>query len=232
MKKTILLNENRKNKRFVYRYFKNNKHKNVQIILMALPLPVHQVTGAINFPDDKAGIITRATFIHTKSLASGLTFPGTTLADYLTAITTCATADAASWPGKFKAMNNAAQFIMAVVQKAADADPVNSISILQSCGFNVIPAHGAHIAEFSGVPSSTIRGAVDLVTAGGPQAKDHLHQWWSSLDGINWIREQATNGRKQTVEGFAHGKDVYFKVQLSIQDVLQPMSNIITVLVN
>ncbi len=200
-------------------------------ILMALPLAVHKITGSINWPDKVDDIKTRARFIYTKSLASGIAFGGTVLADYLALIVAYEGASAADRPGAFYSMNNAAQSILATVQGLASASPLRAIGILYSCGFNVIPAHGAHVAEFD-VTNGTTPGSADLITAGGP-TKNHLHIWYSSVDeGTTWLMVAASNKRKVTLTGYAHAKDVLFKTQLSIEDVLQPMSNIIPLLIN
>jgi len=201
------------------------------MIMMSVPLAVHKITGAINFPGDIPGISARARFIYTKSLSSGITFTIGFLADYLALIVAYETASVADRPGAFYEMNNKTQAILGIVQPLAEATPLRAIGILQSCGFNVIPAHGAHITEFDGVASASVRGAVDLITAGGPDSP-HLHLWWVSADGIDWKIAAATNARKVTLTGFEHAKDMYFKSQLSIKDVLQPESNIITVLIN
>ncbi len=203
----------------------------VRFIIMTMVLPIHQVTGSINFPDDKPGRIVTATNIYTMSNASGIVFGGTILADFHTSIGVCNAASTDDYPALFKDMNNRAQFILAFVQNIANATPARAISILHSCGFNVIPAHGAHIKEFGG-KCGTLAGTIDMVTAGGPDNKNHLHIWFVSLDGVTWTIMRATNNRSVTLTGFAHAKDVYFKTQLSIQDVLQPESNIIMVLVN
>ena len=203
------------------------------IILMTMPLAVHKVTGAINFPNDIAGIAARARYIYSKCSSSGITFIGAILADFLALIVAYEAASTDDRPGAYLLMNNKAQAILGFVQPLADASPLRAIGILHSCGFNVIPAHGAHIAEFSGAASASVRGAVDLITAGGPEKKSHLHIWFSSVDdGTTWLMVAATNKRKVTIPGYEHGKDVLFKTQLSIEDVLQPMSNIIPVLIN
>ncbi len=202
------------------------------IVLVAMPLAVHKVTGSINFPGDIAGISARARFIYTKSNASTVSFPSGMLTDFLALIVAYETASVDDRPGAFYLMNNKAQAILGIVQPLADAEPLRAIGILHGCGFNVIPAHGAHVNEFTGTASATIPGAIDLSTAGGPENKNHLHIWYTSEDGINWVMKDATTGRKVTVTGFAHGKDIYVKTQLSIQDVKQPESNIIIVLVN
>ncbi len=207
------------------------KHSRVKYIIMTAVLPIHQVTGSINFPADKPGRILRATDIYTMSNASGIVFGGTILADFHTSIGVCNAASTDDYPALFKDMNNKAQNILGIVQNLANATPARAISILHSCGFNAIPAHGAHVKEFGAV-NGTLRGTVDMVTAGGPHNLNHLHIWWVSLDGITWSIMRSTNKASVTLTGFAHAKDVYFKTQLSIQDVLQTESNIIMVLVN
>ncbi len=135
-------------------------------------------------------------------------------------------------PGMFKLMNDAAKAILGTFQVFANAFPLTSIAALHSGGFNAIPAHGAHIAEFGG-KCGTLQGTVDMITAGGPSDHAHLHIWSVSLDGgLNWVIIRATNARQVTLSGFTHAKDVLFKTQLSINDVLQSESNIISILVN
>jgi hypothetical protein len=208
------------------------KHSRVKYIILTAVLPVHTVTGSINFPDDVAGITARATEISTKSAASTYVTlaAGVTTAFNLT-ITNYSAAAPDLRPGMFKLMNDAAKAILATFQAFANSFPLTSIAALHSGGFNAIPAHGAHVKGFGGT-NGTLQGTIDMVTAGGPSDHAHLHIWWVSLDAITWNIMRSTNKATVTLTGFAHAKDVYLKTQLSINDVLQAESNIIMVLVN
>ena len=64
---------------------------------------------------------------------------------------------------------------------------------------------------------------------GGPQGKDHLHIWFSSLDKVTFTIVAATNGATTILGGYKSGTVFFFRTQLSIQDELQEMSQTIEV---
>ena len=125
-------------------------------------------------------------------------------------------------------MNNGAQGLLAIVKPIADATPALAEAIYASCGFGIKGFGGTTIKEFAGKPG-VAEGSVDMITAGGPSDKDHLHLWYYSPDGVTFSLWGATNKQKTTLTGLPSGKYGYFMTQLSIQDVLQGLSNIIKV---
>ena len=232
MKTKVYLPGNRYHRHLSGKKSKSKKNRNVSYILLPVAVTVHTVTGSINFPADIAGITAVAQNISAKSAVSTYVTldPGVIPAFNLT-IANYIAAPADAREGCFFLMNNEAKIILGIFQAKASAFPLTAIAILHSGGFNAVPIHGAHVAQFAGT-CGALAGTVDMITAGGPQNMDHLHIWSVSLDGINWNIVRATNKSQVTLTGFAHAKDVYFKTQLSIKDVLQAESNIITVLVN
>jgi hypothetical protein len=231
-KKTlIVLRNNSGNRAYARKINRGIAYHGKQVILMAVVLPVHKVTGTIDFKASIPKRKERAEEISVKSAASTwLTLdPAITTAFNLTR-TNFAGANTANRPGMFTKMNNYAQKIMSIFQEVADNDPANAIAILNSGGFNAKEVHINQVKDF-GAKNGKESGSADLITAGGPKNKRHLQQWYSSTDGIVFVREQATNDRKTTLKGYEVGKYMYFMVELSIQDVLQGLSQIIRLMI-
>jgi hypothetical protein len=232
-KKTlIILKNNSSGRAYASKINRGTHYHGKRVILMAVVLPVHKVTGTIDYPRKIADRKARAEEISTKSATSNwLTLdPAFTTAFNLTR-TDYAGATTANRPGMFTKMNNYTQKIMGIFQEAADNDPSNSIAILESGGFHTMDATGGKVKEF-GAKNGKASGSADLITAGGPPKKRHLHQWYSSVDGVIFVREQATNDRKTTLLGYEVGKYMYFMVELSVQDELQGLSQIIKLMIN
>lgn len=197
---------------------------------MATVLPVHKVVGVIDFPGDIPGIIARA-----KEISGGCAVSTRVAIDPLVIAAIDETiknyefAEPGNRAGMYGLMNNAIQEkLLAPFQAAANADPINSIVILQSGKFHIKDQYIPQIHVFGGV-AGTAAGTVDLVTEGGPQGEAHLHQWYSSQDGVIFKREQATNGAQTTLGGFISGQQAHFMEELSIKDVLQGRSQIISI---
>ena len=232
MKKNITLINSRRNRRFNERSLKSKKHKVVHFILLAKVLPIHVVTGTIDFPTRIADRKERATEITTACRDNTwVTIAGEVIDTVNTTIKNYSFAEPSNRPGMFTLMNQAIQTqLLAPFQAAANADPINAITILESGSFNVKDQPVRKEQIFEG-EAGIEPGSVDLTTPPGPNG-DHLHQWYSSLDGISFTREQATNAAKTHLTGFISGKPAYFKEELSIKDVLQGMSQIIKIWVN
>jgi hypothetical protein len=94
--------------------------------------------------------------------------------------------------------------LLADVQKVADANPKNAITIIKSAGFAVELAHGH--SKNSG-PKNSKTGSV-VITA--PEAGHHE---WAQLDanGVTWNSLRATTGDKKTVTGLIVGSRITFR---------------------
>ncbi len=223
---------NRLNRRIVERQKKTKRKKHVTYVLMATVLPVHVVTGTIDFPGSIPGRLKRA-----KEINLACTDNANVAIDPLVNsaiddnIKDYETATPGDRPGKYTIMNQAIQNnLLAPFQKAADAKPVDSIGILQSGKFNVKDSVVRVKQIFEGVASEK-PGVVILKAPGGPE-EAHLHNWFSSLDGIIFKQEQSTNAANTTLGGYPSNKLMYFMTQLSVKDVLQKMSGVIKFMTN
>ncbi len=223
---------NRLNRRIVERQKKSKRKKHVTYVLMATVLPVHVVTGTIDFPGSIPGRKKRANEISAASASSTLvTIPGPVIDAVNGTIKEYTNASPGNRPGKFTLMNQAIQNqLLSVFQTAADADPVNSIVILESGGFNVKDQAIRKQKIFEG-EAGVKPGIVVLSAPGGPK-ENHLHNWFSSLDGIIFKQEQSTNAANTELGGFPSNKLAYFMTQLSVKDVLQKMSGVIKIMIN
>jgi hypothetical protein len=231
MKKIIILKNNKRNRAFAEKMNSGIKYNKVRVILMSTVAVVKQVKGSIDFKDSKQKRLERALEIH-KACSSSIyvTFSAGMLDDYKGTITDFGKASTKTRPAKFTKMNNFTQKLLSVVQPLADDDPKMAKAILDSCSFHCKTYHGKKVKAFAGKPGME-DGSVDLESAGGPKKKSHLHQWYSSLDGLIFKREQATNAAKTHIKGLPSGTYGYFMEELSVQDKLKGLSQIIKVLI-
>ena len=95
--------------------------------------------------------------------------------------------------------------LLADVQKIADNNPKNAISIIKASGFQVEHAHGHN--KSTGPKNTNIKGQV-VITA--PEAGHHE---WAQLapDGVSWISLRASTGDKKTVSGLTIGLSITFR---------------------
>lgn len=95
--------------------------------------------------------------------------------------------------------------LLADVQKIADANPKNAITIIKASGFQVELAHTP--SKNTGPKNGKVSGSV-IITAPEPR-----HHEWAQLaaDGVTWISLRATPGEKKTVTGLAVGSKVTFR---------------------
>ncbi len=232
MKKLNFKSERVFKKAFRKKLKKSKKSSIAAVVAMSIVLPVHQVTGVLMFPKDKNGRKNRATDIVAGCTSNTwVTIDVAVLTAVTLAITNYGSALASDRPGLFTIMKNAIiEKLLVPFQAAANANPVESRRILESGGFKVKEVAIPQIKEFK-CQDGTSSGSVDLITAGGPKNKAHLHQWYSSIDGINFTREQATTGIRTTITNLPAGKYAYFTTELCVQDVKQGMSQIIRIMV-
>ena len=229
MKKIKLVISNRRGRRQTSKEAKRAKNRNIHYIMLPFILPVHKVVGVIKYP--RGGFLAQGA--HARSILTACTgnanvtiAPGdVTYVDGK--ITAFQTSTAANRPGTKTKMTEAIEEkLLAPFQAKANSDPSNSILILQSGGFHCKEQGLRHVTEFA-VVNGAVAGEVEAITAGGPARKNHLHNWFWSLDGIIFHWKKSTNKAKTTLSGFNSGDKVYFCTELCIQDVSQGMSNLI-----
>lgn len=95
--------------------------------------------------------------------------------------------------------------LLADVQKIADANPKNAISIIKAAGFSVELAHTP--SKNTGPKNTTVHGQV-IITATEPGP----HEWAQlAPDGVTWISLRATKGEKRTVSNLGIGSHITFR---------------------
>ncbi len=231
MKKIIMVLGGRKNRVFYVQAVKHGRYRNTEFVLMATVLPVHVVQGVIKYPTGgMLKILDHARGIATSCTTNiWVTIPGADITIVSTAITAYGSATAGNRPGKKTAMTQAIESkLLAPFQVAANADPINSLAILQSGGFHVKQQAIRQIQQFE-VKEGLSAGMVEIQTAGGPKTKNHLHNWFSSRDGIKFDWEKSTNSANTQLGPYPSGVKMHFQTELSVLDVLQGLSQIIDI---
>ncbi len=209
---------------------------NVRFIILATVLPVHTVKGVINYPK-KGGkgkikehaekiLAASATSIWVNISEDDINFVNSKITDY-------GTATQGNRAGRKQLMTQAIEEkLLTTFQTTANADPVNSIAILESGGFHVKVQAIKQIQQFK-VINGVNQGEVKLETEGGPKNTRHLHLWYHSLDGgITYSLVDATNSADNILTGYPSDKTIYFKTRLKVNGVLQVMRDAIYVRIN
>ena len=211
---------------------KPENYEPVSFVLMATVLPVHAVTGVIDFPTTIEGRKNRATEISSAcAVSTWVTIAPAVITAVNLTITNYSSAATGNRPAKFRLMNNAIKNKLLVpFQEAADNDPGNSIAILESGKFKAKLQYIPQIHVFE-AKNGIEDGSVDLEAPGGPSSP-HLHEWMSSQDGIIWKKERSTNSAKTHLTGFRSGEYAWFTHELSVKDVPQGVSEPIRIRVN
>jgi len=95
--------------------------------------------------------------------------------------------------------------LLADVQKIADANPKNAISIIKAAGFSVELAHTP--TKSTGPKNTGVPGQVVIT------ALEAGHHEWAQLapDGVTWISLRATKGEKKTVSNLGIGSHITFR---------------------
>jgi len=95
--------------------------------------------------------------------------------------------------------------LLADVQKIADANPKNAITIIKLSGFQVEHAHTS--SKNTGPKNGKVSGSIEIT------ATEARHHEWAQLapDGVTWISLRATTGEKKTVTGLTVGSKVTFR---------------------
>ena len=227
----IALKNTKRNRSFVEEEMMKNGEYGPIYVFMSTVLPVHVVTGTIDFPSDFPGRLKLAKEIvlactdNANVAIDPLVISGVseTVKDY-------ENSTAGDRPGKFTNMNQSIKDnLLAPFQKAANAKPVDSIVILQSGKFHV-KDQAVHKEKVFEAAAGTEKGTA-VLSSGGGGAVTHLHLWSSSADGITYKYERSTNYAYTTLTGYVSEKPMWFIHELSIKDVPQGASNPIRIMI-
>ncbi len=199
--------------------------RGMPIILMSLPDPNQVVKGVLNMTGDNKSvtvelgrqIISDCTSNIHVSVASGLLTVATTSVNNY---------EAAHEPAVhefYRDMIDAFEPILQLFNTfvKVPANRSHGISTLQSGGFHVVGPGGNHLAVF-GVRTSVVAGQFLLTGNVDPDGIRGLHDWWFSLDNINWTRLRPTKNNHTKSGGYTRGQLVYFRHELIVEDVDNP----------
>lgn len=94
--------------------------------------------------------------------------------------------------------------LLSDVQKIANANPKNAVTIIQSANFDVETK--AAKTEESGPENTDVSGTVLIKAPEGG-----YHEWGQSPDGINWSILRSTSGKERSVTGLIPLSKWYFR---------------------
>ncbi|MEI6817504.1 MAG: hypothetical protein WCL14_12910 [Bacteroidota bacterium] len=244
--RNIFLENNFRNREFVRRWQGTERYKDVNFVLvklfnggfnrngkkifmMSMPSTGQVVTARLALTDVHATIVERARYI--KSHITGNTNVVFTAPEILalgTAINTYEDSHGAAREVAYKALNTLLKSYLVRIQAASDANPTQSIVIIQSCGCVVQGVGGQHeqiFDCFNGVAG----GSVVLVAPAGPNHS--CHEWWYSKNNVDWARIEPTMNANTLMSGLEVGKTAYFRHQIIIPTGGTGMSQIISITV-
>ncbi|MEI6488943.1 MAG: hypothetical protein WCP52_08270 [Bacteroidota bacterium] len=226
MKKITYLIGNRRNRRLVLKNLRSRRKSINTFVLLAVPLPIHTVEGAIDMPNTIQGRLTRAQEI---SGACGTSSYVSVSAAKMTAVNASITAYKGAGPGNrpglYRKMMNQLKSLLNLFQDSANEDPVNSIAILESGKFRVVEAKVPQKHKFD-AKDGVNPGEVILTAPGGPNER-HFHEWKISYDNVKFELIRSTLTATKLVEGLTSGAVVYFTHELIVKDVPQGVSQVI-----
>lgn len=223
--KTIYLLDNKAGRRMGKKFLKSKEIGHPVILVF---LPVHTAIATLDMPKGVAKRGAKAKLISDTAAASTLVSVDPLL---ITAINTLITAYNNATPSgrlnAFRLMNNSLKNdLMPLFQKAADADPGNSVAIIQSGGFGVKGEGGRQVQKFEAM-DGTVLGTVLLTAEGG--GSHTAHDWMYSHDGITFVRMIPTIGANTEITGLVSGEWAYFVHQLITKNGGQGFSQIIKI---
>lgn len=195
-----------------------------------MPVTIHQVTAVLNMPDEYLKQAEHAGKVIDASKAS--TYVKVPPANIDTANEALATFRNAATPAARNAalrpLRQSLQAIMFLFQTAANADPANAISIVESGGFKVkaIALNQKHSFELSyGVNSGTIN--LDAEGAG----QHACHDWRYSADGKTFAHMAPTVNAHTHIDGLTPGQYAYFTHEVVTKDGGQGVSQVESIMV-
>jgi hypothetical protein len=229
-KKDEILPDTEANRKFVEEWQGKGIYKNINFILvkvtyfgydrtgaliicMTLPTTGQVITARLALGKTSDSIVTQARNIKSKCTGNVyVTFTITEIGDLGTAINAYEDAHGADRDVAFTTLNNMLKNIfLDRISKAAIGDPTHSIVLIQSCGCHVQGVGGAKEQVFDGF-AGVASGTIVLVGKAGGQ--NTCHEWWSSVDNINWVRLEGTINANTLVTGCVPGAAMYFRHQI------------------
>jgi len=106
--------------------------------------------------------------------------------------------------------------LMAVAQANSNADTLNGITIIQSGGFKVKMVGTRPANIFKAVTNGP--GVMNVSAAGAPRGA--LHDWYISLDGVNWTAYLSTKNRSMIATGLIPQTKVWFRHRVRLGDII------------
>ena len=189
-KRIIILNDTEKNRKFMNRRKKSGS--SIQYFILSLiPTAIHNITAVLDVPNgylakgEKAGGIVNA-WTDNKWVPVDAMLQK----QYLDDITNYTAADStAARNSAWKTVHGDLKSLMRQIQTAADNKPADAIEIIESFKLRVKKV-AIHQIQVFGAVNGTEPGTIDLTAPGGKG--QHCHDWWISLDGINYTRMRPT----------------------------------------
>ena len=183
------------------------------IIMSTLPSTGQVITARLALPKDHGGIVTQARNIKTKcTINTWVIFTSPEILALGVAINTYEDAHGAAREVAYTALNNMLKNIfLSRIAAAAIADPVHAIVLIQACGCVVQGVGGRSEQVFDGFPGVA---SGSIVLTGPAAGHNAFHEWWSSVDGIEWIRLQGTTDANTLITGLIPGVAMHFRHQI------------------
>jgi hypothetical protein len=196
------------------------------IIAMGLPTTGQVITARLNLGKTADSITTQARNIKTKITANTwVTFTTLEITTLGTQINTYEDAHGAAKDVAYNVLNATLKSYLVRIQLAADENTTGEqIVIIQSTGCIVQGVGGNHEQVFDGFPG-VVSGTIVLIGPAGGQ--NTFHEWWSSVDGIIWVRLQGTINANTLVSGCVPGAAMYFRHQIINAEGGTGMSDVI-----
>lgn len=225
MKKTIFLQDTKKNRRYAARMKQKNGLGHV-IILMAFS--GGHVIVVLDFPADIDDFLTYAGGIHdsmaASSFFSGLSAKLTTLDNDITALSDKQTAVNTTPPTATVAQRDIALLkvqddlrgLRMDVQSLADATPTKAEDIATSAGMKV-KKHATINKQDLVAKDGSVSGSVKLVAKAAGNVR-YANEWGMSMDGTNWTYVLTTLQATTEVPGLMKGSIWDFRHRFILKD--------------
>ncbi len=195
-----------------------------------MPVTIHQVTAVLDMPDEHLAQAEHAGKVISASKGSTyVTVPPSNLTaadEALTSFQKAATPAARN--AALRPLRQALQGIMFYFQQAANTDPANAVSIVESGGFkvkNFVPRQKGDFEVSNGINS----GTVNLEAAGAGSYA--CHDWRYSADGKNFVHLAPTMSAHTHVDGLTPGQYAYFTHEVVTKEGGQGVSQVESIMV-
>jgi len=197
----------RKGKMFLVPY---NSMGNGAIILMGMPSSIHILTAVLNIKkrDPRRGAKALA-IARACSIGTWVIVDLGTLTALFADIAEFNLAKGEAKKTIWDRINGTLKSIMRQFQSASENDPINSREIIESGGFRVKKVHKKQEQVFGLIqgPSGTVLLTGDTIES------THLHDWWISENGTDFVRMDPTTESTTQATGLIVGKRYWFKHQ-------------------